>query len=1051
MKFLVRLILILFSICFINLNILASDEENSSEDNTNNNTQIIPFSKYDYSLDMNSNSIFFDADSTRFTKDGSTQVFEGNVVAIADGVFITADKIELNKNKLEALGHVVILNPTQVFLADKIVYDFITFDLLLVNGVLINQDSNKIQEISKNVLGFTLDELEYEQKKSERLKNIEKRKIDLRQTYKNKFYHMSEKEKQEIEKRYALLLEQESLLNTVDNPRLLKLSNQQRQRYKARRFYWEKNKSSQHINQSSIATSFFFIKGNRLERRNVNDYIVSDAYWSACKCDIDKSADWGMRASTIFAQPEGYIDFYNAVVEIKGVPVLYLPYLKLPLKSRRQSGFLIPTISSRKYSGMIISQPVFFVISDQSDLTINTELHQKRGTKLGVEYRSQDRKYSGWSLNIAGIRDKEWIHARKLRSDILSYWMDSSKINTICTQDENYDTCVQSFKMRFQRPINDWRGMMKWKGLSIMLPRLSFVGHGSFYSDHRYIEDLKIIDDLESAFIENSYGIYFSTSKIQLHHDNKDYYVGIGSSFGDMVLMDNRYQGYQTPLKFSAKTRYFLLTPKNFIVPMYASLDLDSILIKDYKPADKYALDPNITYEKGNTLSDGWWNRIALEEITPVGASNFININHFFTAEHRYITHSSLSDDKDSYINSLVSGIHLNIPLIGTMPLFKDKIYKNIEDQKHFLKHDFSWGTIFSIRPYVIRRGDYAKEGTNNYYSYELVYFASDRTRYISDMNDISSDDTMIKHQKITLYFSNFWSILKRGFIELDNTNVSDSIINDELQHLSYDDRAKLELRRSLRHYPKLDMFEDLTQSFEDQILGDYKLTNLNEYRFANLYTTISYDFWLAKERQKILDKNKFLDSPILKKDLPQPWSLWHTHAGFYLFQSSIGLSGDYNLYYEKFVKRSIGITFSSFYSTSIRLGYTLENEPDFNDVDGSINWVRTHTYTGNVNSSYFKRFNTFLYLAKRVKTFNLSGTDVSDLGRVSEYETKFGVNYYPSSGCWNLTFLRWKKFNFKEQDAEYWLRLSILFLGNKRDIPGNLATPINKKLSKSN
>src|SRR5690606_31462220 len=92
-----------------------------------------------------------------------------------------------------------------------------------------------------------------------------------------------------------------------------------------------------------------------------------------------------------------------------------LPYFKVPLKEKRQSGLLMPTFGWRKDSGNIYSQPIYFTNSEQFDTTLTTELFEKRGTKVGVEMRYQPKQYSGLELKVEGIRDYLWLEGRRNR------------------------------------------------------------------------------------------------------------------------------------------------------------------------------------------------------------------------------------------------------------------------------------------------------------------------------------------------------------------------------------------------------------------------------------------------------------------------------------------------------------------------------------------------------------------------------------------------------------------------------------------------------------
>src|SRR5690606_13254030 len=135
-----------------------------------------------------------------------------------------------------------------------------------------------------------------------------------------------------------------------------------------------------------------------------------------CKCEDDEKPAWGFQTDEATAQVGGYANLYHPVLMIKGIPVLYLPYLKIPIKSTRQSGFLLPTIGYESRSGNIISQPIYFALSDSSDATLTTYVSERRGTRLGLEYRFQQSEWSGWEILVEGMRDRLWMQERSRRS-----------------------------------------------------------------------------------------------------------------------------------------------------------------------------------------------------------------------------------------------------------------------------------------------------------------------------------------------------------------------------------------------------------------------------------------------------------------------------------------------------------------------------------------------------------------------------------------------------------------------------------------------------------
>src|SRR5690606_39250086 len=157
-----------------------------------------------------------------------------------------------------------------------------------------------------------------------------------------------------------------------------------------------------------------------------------------------------------------------------------------------------------------------------------------------LELRYQQKKYSGYELKIETIRDRSWLEARKYREEAQDFYFDNNNENILgrdyCGSEDNPNLeaeCIRNAREHLNIPGNTWRGAQSWRGLSILAPRLSFVTTGSLYSDHRYVEDLTLYEDFQSALDASSRAHYFSTSKYRVHLDAKNFYTGVGASFGD--------------------------------------------------------------------------------------------------------------------------------------------------------------------------------------------------------------------------------------------------------------------------------------------------------------------------------------------------------------------------------------------------------------------------------------------------------------------------------------------------------------------------------------
>ncbi len=81
---------------------------------------------------------------------------------------------------------------------------------------------------------------------------------------------------------------------------------------------------------------------------------------------------WDLRARTIVEDvPHKRIEYYNAWLDVEGVPVLYLPYFSNADPSvDRQSGFLVPSVGNQSNVGTFFTVPYYLVLNKSSDITI---------------------------------------------------------------------------------------------------------------------------------------------------------------------------------------------------------------------------------------------------------------------------------------------------------------------------------------------------------------------------------------------------------------------------------------------------------------------------------------------------------------------------------------------------------------------------------------------------------------------------------------------------------------------------------------------------------
>ena len=128
----------------------------------------------------------------------------------------------------------------------------------------------------------------------------------------------------------------------------------------------------------------------------------------ACKEDPSKPPLWQVRARRIIHnQVEKVIYYEDAMLDIGGVPIVYMPYFSAPDNTiPRRSGFLTPQYTSTSTLGQGLAIPYYYVISPDRDLTATPTFYSRQGLLLEGEYR-QKLDNGDYIIRLGGISQND--------------------------------------------------------------------------------------------------------------------------------------------------------------------------------------------------------------------------------------------------------------------------------------------------------------------------------------------------------------------------------------------------------------------------------------------------------------------------------------------------------------------------------------------------------------------------------------------------------------------------------------------------------------------
>jgi LPS-assembly protein len=128
------------------------------------------------------------------------------------------------------------------------------------------------------------------------------------------------------------------------------------------------------------------LEGEVIEKTGFKTYHIENGWVITCKVKEGETPPWSFAASDVVIEQGGYATLKHAKFKIMDVPVLYSPWLILPIKNKRQTGFLFPEISSTENNGFGFNLPFFWNISESTDMTLYTEYMVNRGYMPSLEF-----------------------------------------------------------------------------------------------------------------------------------------------------------------------------------------------------------------------------------------------------------------------------------------------------------------------------------------------------------------------------------------------------------------------------------------------------------------------------------------------------------------------------------------------------------------------------------------------------------------------------------------------------------------------------------------
>ena len=180
-------------------------------------------------------------------------------------------------------------------------------------------------------------------------------------------------------------------------------------------------------------------------------YELKSAQVTECSA---RSPHWSVSVHKLKIKLKEYVSFTHALIKIKGIPVLYIPYFRYSLKRERSTGFLFPQFGPNSLKGFYIGESFFWAIARNLDMTIGVDWYARAGEGLRGEFRYVFSEQTRGTLSGEYFRDVQsgnqwsvrWTHSARFGTGWL--WNISTDWFSSFAYRQNYG---YQFTTRYQR------------------------------------------------------------------------------------------------------------------------------------------------------------------------------------------------------------------------------------------------------------------------------------------------------------------------------------------------------------------------------------------------------------------------------------------------------------------------------------------------------------------------------------------------------------------------------------------------------------------------
>jgi len=181
----------------------------------------------------------------------------------------------------------------------------------------------------------------------------------------------------------------------------------------------------------TVENAYLFLQRNNIHllakqiwKTGPEEYRAKHATISTCP--LPKQA-WNFKCRDLRLTIEGMAFAKSGTFNIMDIPVLYSPWVVLPLNKYRKTGFLSPHFSSSGRNGAELNVPFFWAINDSMDATFYQHPMAERGWMEGVEFRHvfspEDRGILRYNFMVDTMEDDDFNDDGHVRNNEKRWWL----------------------------------------------------------------------------------------------------------------------------------------------------------------------------------------------------------------------------------------------------------------------------------------------------------------------------------------------------------------------------------------------------------------------------------------------------------------------------------------------------------------------------------------------------------------------------------------------------------------------------------------------------